>query len=237
LTVTLEQTPKVQVWLDAPIARVQGRSWPSYTDGRLMEATVIDEPQPVIVHLPGGRPVRMESMLTTIRQQQGVVQTVSLLPLKELSDYSGTIQQVIRIVSELGLDAERKLTTRLESWQQTPPDPGAQAHRRTIGAELEPASMIYTEVVPYGSGDGWYAVILFGVRRPQARSEVGSLPPASRCPACNAGLRPNARFCSICGLSVATAPAAAVCTHCGNVLRAQARFCGACGKPVAGDPR
>jgi ribosomal protein L40E len=54
---------------------------------------------------------------------------------------------------------------------------------------------------------------------------------SAACPACNAGLKPGAKFCSGCGTAVAGPKAKAFCAECGGELSPGAKFCGSCGKP------
>ncbi|HOU23111.1 MAG TPA: zinc ribbon domain-containing protein [Anaerolineae bacterium] len=55
---------------------------------------------------------------------------------------------------------------------------------------------------------------------------------APRCPSCGRLVRPEARFCEVCGSAIpaAAAPAASnTCPKCGKPVRPQARFCEGCG--------
>lgn len=58
--------------------------------------------------------------------------------------------------------------------------------------------------------------------------------PIPACPHCGAATRPNARFCPVCGRSIATER---TCPHCGSRTSANAVFCGECGNPIEASSR
>lgn len=58
--------------------------------------------------------------------------------------------------------------------------------------------------------------------------------PAATCAQCGAPLKPDHRFCQVCGTAAAIAlPAPAACPGCGASLKPGAKFCGACGVTIA----
>lgn len=58
--------------------------------------------------------------------------------------------------------------------------------------------------------------------------------PAATCAQCGAPLKPDHRFCQVCGTAAAIAlPAPAACPGCGASLKPGAKFCGACGATIA----
>jgi predicted amidophosphoribosyltransferase len=64
------------------------------------------------------------------------------------------------------------------------------------------------------------------------------LPPApvsaATCAQCGAPLKPNHRFCQVCGTAAAIVlPAPVACPGCGASLKPGAKFCGACGTTLA----
>jgi uncharacterized protein YegL len=77
-------------------------------------------------------------------------------------------------------------------------------------------------------------------RPPQARQvSIPAVEPViaqtRKCPHCGHALRAEAKFCSGCGRTLATAPAPAsptTCPHCGHSLRPEAKFCSSCGQPL-----
>lgn len=77
-------------------------------------------------------------------------------------------------------------------------------------------------------------------RPPQARQvSIPAVEPViaqtRKCPHCGHALRAEAKFCSGCGRTLATAPAPAsptTCPHCGHSLRSGAKFCSGCGQPL-----
>ena len=57
--------------------------------------------------------------------------------------------------------------------------------------------------------------------------------PAAICGQCGAPLKPDHRFCQVCGTAAAMAtPAPVVCLGCGTALKPGAKFCSACGAPA-----
>ncbi len=70
---------------------------------------------------------------------------------------------------------------------------------------------------------------------PSAAPPVPPSQPAQSlcCRFCGATVRPDARFCSSCGRSLAQEPDPRYCQHCGSQLRESARFCPQCGERAA----
>ncbi len=57
-------------------------------------------------------------------------------------------------------------------------------------------------------------------------------PRPARCTACGTAARPGARFCRVCGRSLAPDRRPRYCRHCGARLRKGSRFCPRCGQSV-----
>jgi RNA polymerase subunit RPABC4/transcription elongation factor Spt4 len=59
-----------------------------------------------------------------------------------------------------------------------------------------------------------------------------SQPRTPRCAVCGTSVRPEARFCPVCGQPLAPKRQARYCRYCGAKLRDRARFCPLCGRAV-----
>jgi hypothetical protein len=158
----------MEVWLNSSVQKVTGRPWPLGQGGQPLGMTAAEEPWEVVVHLPSGRTFRLRSIHTTLQQERGIVNVISMLPLAQPVDFKSAIDRLEEIARGQKIE-ERKFYEIVSSWREAPPVQGAFAPKYMARTQIEAGVNLYASIKPAGtSADSWFVVLEFqkAVSRP-----------------------------------------------------------------------
>jgi hypothetical protein len=146
--------PGLDIRLGRDITAIRGGpTWPTQSsnpDG-LLPFMSLDKPNTVTVALPSGRSFCCHSTRTIISEEKRTVHQVILLPLSELTDFPGALQELERIKDTIEMDYKALIDDDVLKWKAAAPKFAVSS-----GGVVEDRVTLFVELKPHSSEEGWF---------------------------------------------------------------------------------
>lgn len=130
----MDKLPEVSARLLGPISDVCGHEWARGPDGKPLNSTAVDRPHEALIRLPDGRPVRLESKLTFLVQDEdhAIVEFVEVVPNVRLLRLQAAVSEMEAAPEAVGCRTNRRYQAAGRGMEKRR-RPQAGRHRRHVG--------------------------------------------------------------------------------------------------------
>lgn len=150
-----------EITLGGTISDVIDQTWPR-KDNERREWSSIDSASTLLLSLPNGQKCTVPSMMTFIKQQEGKVIWINMLPLRSATSYPNAASEtgellrcLLRDPATSGFQRNPLLTSETPPWSPF--------NSRSINFTIKPNIQCRVEIKPSGTENEWYTVLSLSV--------------------------------------------------------------------------
>jgi hypothetical protein len=162
-----DKLPRVEVSFGKNISLFKAKKWPTYTDGRLFETTLIQEPCELVIHLPSGKDLNFEVRNADLQQENSIINNIKIRMPVEPLDYQEAIKRLDEQYSRLTKTRDPDFSKAVEEWKKRVPTPGwPETHMTRVHLEEHVELELGIQSVKHKGVDKWEFFLTFYQSKP-----------------------------------------------------------------------